>query len=307
MTKKLLIYLILTVVLIVLFIASYICFYNLITAQDMSLRDNLTTKPSQSLPAQAGLAETATQQDKNNLPIKQEEPALPTQPSGLPTEEEKTAIPAMTTTLSSENQDQSEEESKADEEKIKEYKQVITTLFWAGERADSSNAYISNKESFWDSKWQEHFGGVDDPDNRCGYRPCDFLPKENPFYFALPYGDFNDDGTEKDSIAQIPWYEEKSPEESILKNQWIEIVYQGKTCYGQWEDVGPFEIDDFDYVFSNSPPKNTLGVGAGLDVSPAIWDYLGLENNEVTKWRFVKEEEVPPGPWKEIITRSGIN
>jgi hypothetical protein len=41
--------------------------------------------------------------------------------------------------------------------------------------------------------------------------------------------------------------------------------------------VGPFEVDDFDYVFGATPnPRNTFDVKAGLDVSPAVWHYLGM-------------------------------
>ena len=36
---------------------------------------------------------------------------------------------------------------------------------------------------------------------------------------------------------------------------------------------------------------------AGLDVSPAVRDYLGLKANDVTDWRFVDFNEVPRGPW----------
>jgi hypothetical protein len=166
------------------------------------------------------------------------------------------------------------------------YKVALTTQFWVGESSDESNGYIPNDESYWDDRWAEHFGGVDDPACRTGYYPCGFVPQENPFYFALPYG---------------------SKSDFSLKNRWIEVVYKGKTCYGQWEDVGPFLTDDFLYVFDSAAPSNTFGVGAGLDISPALWDCLGLTDNETTKWRFVDASEVPSGPWTEIITTSGTS
>jgi hypothetical protein len=79
-------------------------------------------------------------------------------------------------------------------------------------------------------------------------------------------------------------------------------------CYAQWQDVGPFEVDDFDYVFGATPnPRNTFDLKAGLDVSPAVWHYLGMDDNEVTAWRFADVAHVPQGPWTEIVTTSGNN
>ena len=77
-------------------------------------------------------------------------------------------------------------------------KRAYTTLFWCGEAANIDNKEITNIESYWCNDWVSCFGGVDHPQNRKGFHPAEFTPKENPFYFALPYGEFNDDGTLKD-------------------------------------------------------------------------------------------------------------
>lgn len=188
-----------------------------------------------------------------------------------------------------------------------EYKKVMTTLFWVGEEADESNAFISNSKSAWDKNWMENYGGVDDPNDRCGFKPCGFEPKENPFYFALPYNDLGERGKRKDSAELIWWFDEEKESVSVVKNRWIEVKYQNSTCYGQWEDVGPLETDDFEYVFGSSPFKNEFGVGAGLDVSPALWDCLGLATNSNTEWKFIAPEDVPNGPWSEIITTSDVS
>jgi len=37
---------------------------------------------------------------------------------------------------------------------------------------------------------QLSFGGVDDPEHRNGHWPAEFKPNENPFYVALPFGEF---------------------------------------------------------------------------------------------------------------------
>lgn len=183
-------------------------------------------------------------------------------------------------------------------------KTVMTTIFWAGEGAGPDNGGVSNVMSAWDSRWAERFGGIDSPYDRCGFSPCSFAPKENPFYVALPYGEYGDDGRLKRTARDVPWYEERKGDASILKNQWVKVAYRGTTCYGQWEDVGPNESDDFAYVFGTALPKNTFGMRAGLDVSPAIRDCLGMADNDYTTWSFVKEADVPEGPWKLVVTTS---
>lgn len=187
------------------------------------------------------------------------------------------------------------------------YKVTLATFFWVGESADTSNGFISNVMSAWDSHWTEHFGGVDDPHNRCGYHPCSFTPKENPFYFALPYNDLDELGNRKASAENIPWFSHRASETSVLKNYWIEVKYLDRTCYAQWQDVGPFESDDFGFVFGDQPQKNTLGVGAGIDISPAVRDCLGMKTNDRVGWKFVNQSSVPAGPWTEIVTTRGVS
>jgi hypothetical protein len=53
-------------------------------------------------------------------------------------------------------------------------------------------------------------------------------------------------------------------------------------------------------VFGNERPKVNLNTGAGLDVSPAVRDYLGLKQTDVTDWRFVDFTDVPHGPWATL-------
>lgn len=183
-------------------------------------------------------------------------------------------------------------------------KRAVTTVFWVGEKAGRENDYISNADSAWDRRWKEHFGGEDDSDDRCGYRPCDFVPDENPFYVALPYNDLTDDGERKASARDVPWFDSAHAEKgSILKNRWVAVTYRGTTCYGQWEDVGPGGEDDFAYVFGDAEkPTNTFGERAGLDISPALRDCFDANDVIETKWRFVERVDVPAGPWLTTIT-----
>lgn len=183
---------------------------------------------------------------------------------------------------------------------------IIATYFWVGEAAGPDNDFISNTQSAWDIQWVQRFGGVDDPKNRKGYFPAAFTPKENPFYFALPYGDYDEFGL-KDNSTKIYWYSKVGTNKSLLKNRWAKISSNGRTCYAQWEDVGPNEDNDLSYVFGSSKPKNTWGAKAGIDVSPAVRDCL--KGGEVFKvsWQFVEANQVPSGPWKQIITKSDPN
>lgn len=167
---------------------------------------------------------------------------------------------------------------------------IITTVFWVGEQAGPDNGYISNADSAWDEMWLEH------------------SPKENQFYVALPYTDFDENGR-KQNAKNIPWYDAvlaKQDNYSFVKNRWVEIKNsQGKSAYAQVEDAGPYESDDFAYVFGSAAPKNKIGAKAGLDVSPKVMDYLGLTGLDKTGWRFIDSAQVPDGPWKQTITESG--
>jgi len=187
---------------------------------------------------------------------------------------------------------------------------IRATYFWIGESADSDNQYISNLSSAWDEDWVHHYGGVDDPKNRNQYIPSAFTPKENPFYFALPYNDFDDNGTRRtDAYDVVYWAGEKqwNDSESMLKNRWIEITKGDKTAYAQWEDTGPFVYNDSNYVFGDASPSNDANHDAGLDVSPAVKDYLNLlQGKNVVSWRFVDFSDVPDGPWKDVITTSQV-
>jgi len=183
------------------------------------------------------------------------------------------------------------------------WKNARATVFWVGESATDDNDHIANHKSAWDAKWLEHFGGIDDPENRCGFAPCAFKPKENPFYVALPYDDMEEDGSRKANNGFIPW-NNPAAKQSLLKNRWIAVRANGATCYAQWQDVGPFENDDAAYVFGTaSLPKNVKGVKAGIDLSPAVRDCLKVGGIAEVKWRHVEAQEVPDGPWKRTVTK----
>ena len=188
---------------------------------------------------------------------------------------------------------------------------ITCTEFWVGEPADAENAFIDNADSAWDMQWMEHYGGVDDPDHRSGYFPAGFTPMENPFYCALPYDDFVDDDILRKASAyqDVPWANAQSwgPLESMCKNHWVKITFNGKTAYAQWEDVGPMNTGDAAYVFRGARPRSNFNQNAGIDASPAVSDYLGLSGMDIVDWEFVDAVEVPDGPWKQIVTTSQID
>src|SRR5205809_4132 len=105
-------------------------------------------------------------------------------------------------------------------------KNIVTTVFWIGERPSGNNP-VPNRVSSWDKNWSRSYGGFDDP---------------NPAH---------------------------------RNNYW-------------------------QYVFGSERPKPNLNKGAGLDVSPAVRDYLGLDETDVTDWRFVEFSEVSHGPWSTL-------
>lgn len=193
------------------------------------------------------------------------------------------------------------------------HKNITATVFWVGEPVGNGSSE-NNALSSWDDEWQENFGGYDNPFCRDGYYPCWFTPKENPFYVSVPFNDFDDDGQRKLIAYKIvPWSDDRvwTDEISMMKNRWVKIIHNDNTCYGQVEDTGPYQYNDYNYVFDNTKPVNTLANSAGMDVSPALRDclvFIGL-NNALNKinWQFIDYENVPDGPWKEKITTSQIN
>jgi hypothetical protein len=182
-------------------------------------------------------------------------------------------------------------------------KEIVTTVFWIGEKPTANNP-VPNRSSSWDTNWTKNYGGFDDPDksHRHDFIPAKFTPRQNPFYCALPYNDKAATGHRPEAPRVVPWFQEayQGPGVSTCKGRWIAIRKGNKVAYAQWEDAGPFRTDHWQYVFGNERPKPNLNKGAGLDVSPAVRDYLGIDETDVTDWKFVEFSEVPPGPWSKL-------
>ena len=181
-------------------------------------------------------------------------------------------------------------------------KEIVTTVFWIGEKPSANNP-TPNRSSSWDANWTRNYGGFDDPEpsHRHDFIPAKFTPKQNPFYCALPYNDKSTNGHRPEAPRVVPWFKEayQGPAVSTCKSRWIAIRKGNKVAYAQWEDAGPFRTDHWQYVFGNERPKPNLNKGAGLDVSPAVRDYLGINGTDVTDWKFVDFSEVPHGPWSK--------
>jgi len=182
-------------------------------------------------------------------------------------------------------------------------KEIVTTVFWIGEKPAPNNP-VPNRVSCWDKDWTKNYGGVDDPSpgHRSNYIPVKFTPRQNPFYCALPYNDKAREGHRPEAPRIVPWFNAayQGPAVSTCKSRWVAIRKGNRVAYAQWEDAGPFRTDHWQYVFGNERPKPNLNKGAGLDVSPAVRDYLGLQSTDVTDWRFVDFSEVPRGPWSTL-------
>ncbi|MFT3991068.1 MAG: hypothetical protein QM680_06625 [Luteolibacter sp.] len=186
---------------------------------------------------------------------------------------------------------------------------VTSTIFWIGEQPTDRNP-TPNCKSSWDTAWAINFGGFDDPnpENRIAnhatgeFRPKAFIPKLNPFYIALPYNDVIGTKAHKPEASRaIPWFSRIQPEpgKTVCKGRWVQIFFANRSCYAQWEDCGPWVTDDWEYVFGNKPPKTKENGAAGIDLSPAIRDYLNLKSGQKVHWRFVEASQVPYGPWKK--------
>lgn len=177
---------------------------------------------------------------------------------------------------------------------------IITTMFYIGE-GDTPISRTTNEASAWDEDWRTNNGGTDSPNDRVGYTPGSHAARVNPFYVALP---FNDLAFPDKSRRWLPkgWY--RAPKDgkqvSACQHRWVEIKNaQGRSCFAQWEDVGPLSYDNAEYVFGSERPEGLGGNHAGLDVSPAVAQCLNLDSDKkgITRWRFVDAVDVPPGDW----------
>jgi hypothetical protein len=185
---------------------------------------------------------------------------------------------------------------------------IVSTVFWVGEEPAENNPTPNNK-SAWDVNWQENFGGYDHPEKRSGWGPEGFTPRLNPFYIALPYNDVAPGGVHRpEAPTVIPWFWEayRGDGISVCKGRWVAIHFEGRVCYAQWEDVGPFEVDHWQYVFGKEKPRVNRNKGAGIDLSPAARDYLQIRSGQSVEWRFVETNRVPHGPWLDWTGAGGL-
>ena len=177
---------------------------------------------------------------------------------------------------------------------------IYTTMFYIGEGASSISS-TDNKASSFDENWVSSNRGTDNPYDRNGYASGSHASTVNPFYVALP---FNDLAFPDKAREWLPAGWHRPPKDgkqvSACKDRWVEIKTEdgsGHICYAQWEDVGPLRYDHAEYVFG--PERPDTYTRAGLDVSPAVAQYLGIDQDKraTTRWRFVDDEDVPPGAW----------
>ena len=84
---------------------------------------------------------------------------------------------------------------------------IVTTVFWVGEQAGGNNP-VPNVKSSWDANWSYNYGGFDNPEAsaRRNYIPVSFVPRQNPFYCALPYNDVTHGQFKPEAAMVIPWF-----------------------------------------------------------------------------------------------------
>jgi hypothetical protein len=185
---------------------------------------------------------------------------------------------------------------------------ILTTEFWIGEGATPISS-TTNVQSSWDEEWMQKNRGTDSPYNRNGYASGSHASTLNPFYCALP---FNDLAFPDKAQNWLPhgWYRRptEGKQTSACQHRWVEIKNsRGDICFAQWEDVGPLTYDDAEYVFGGARPRGLGSDHAGLDVSPACYEYLGLnDRNRFTAWKFVDESDVRPGAWLKLDEQAVI-
>ena len=103
---------------------------------------------------------------------------------------------------------------------------IVTTVFWIGEQAAGNNP-VPNYRSCWDANWTNNYGGFDNPDPsaRRSYLPIAFIPRQNPFYCALPYNDVTHGQFKPEAPLVIPWFKQAytGQGQSVCWHRWIAI------------------------------------------------------------------------------------
>lgn len=142
------------------------------------------------------------------------------------------------------------------------------------------------------------FGGVDGPSdpNAAILGPQDIARDEN--------------GPIPGARQRSPWRDEQvADDESQFLAQWVKVWpvdEPGRPAFVQWFDTGPYEEQDYEYVFgdgtqrpANEANRSSENLGAGIDFSPAAAIYLGAAGGSGTfSWSFIDAADVPDGPWK---------
>src|SRR5678816_2599956 len=106
----------------------------------------------------------------------------------------------------------------------------------------------------------QSFGGYDNPNpsSRRNFIPVNFIPRQNPFYCALPYNDVTRGTTKPEAKSVIPWFRSAFLREgqSVCRDRWIAVRSRQsqRIAYCQWSDCGPFRTDHYQYVFGNERP-----------------------------------------------------
>lgn len=185
-------------------------------------------------------------------------------------------------------------------------KKAKGTVYWVGEAASEDNGWIQNTDSVYQygkNHWLKHHGCADDE-----RKPCT-TGKENPFYCALPINDFKDESPNPKVRSRVPPEWRLDGPVSWIKNRWVHIRAKGKDAYCQIEDGGPFGEEDVNWVFGDAlKPLSKVNQSAGIDLSPAAANFLGVSGVYDIEWRLVLDQkDVPPGPWREKITTSQVS
>lgn len=79
--------------------------------------------------------------------------------------------------------------------------------------------------------------------------------------------------------------------------QWVRVTNpaNGESIKALVLDVGPWNVEDDEYVFQGSRPQSESGVDkfgrvtnkAGIDLGEYVWKKLGMKDNTDVDWEFI--------------------
>ena len=128
-------------------------------------------------------------------------------------------------------------------------------------------------------------------------------PRKTPFTWRSLIMTFPEGSIRRRASRVIPWFrrEYAGKGQSVCKGRWVQIVYNKRSCFAQWEDCGPFTTEDWPYVFGDKASPSIPRTKGRALTSPLPYATIWALREEQplstgALWNFYR---IPRGPWSK--------